>query len=675
MPVALYMFGLSYTNPKRSISPFVFPILAGVSALLLFADSHSTLLNVYNPALMTASHWGFSAPTGPAYIIISLWIVLLTLATVLLLIRFRRRTLDPQLRNQTKLFVIALVIPLSIGTVTDGILPVLDINILPPMAVFLLTITALMISYSILKQKFLSFTPDIIAKEVLGTMNEAVIGVTADFRLSYVNSGAERLFGRAAHDLTNISIQDVLADAWTSDQLRQKIFFPLSSQEFYTIDSVRFIDSSGKPIVTKLSVSRIGNDNQASGYLLVITDISDLAKSKALIEQEVVNRTHQLRDEKAKLLSSIESLNIGFLLINIGGVVNLKNKAINNIFGLSGTEEITTKYLEERLVGVDFNEISQQLWRGQSITIDQVALGTKILKIFFGPVLTDEKNSQKQTIGWVVLIEDITEATIQERSKDEFFSIASHELRTPLTSIKGNASLILDFYKEILKDPELKEMVEDIHTSSVRLIEIVNDFLDVSRLEQGKISFAYTSVSVEKIVENVAYEMKAVLDEKKLYLKIDKQVLNYLPEVWADENRLKQIIYNLVGNASKFTETGGISIDALVNDKFVKVLVSDTGRGMTPESQLLLFHKFQQASSSLLTRDTTRGTGLGLYISKMIVENMGGKIILESSEIDKGSTFSFTLPIASAEQKTSKPKQPTSSTDSKTGLTAIKPEP
>jgi len=285
-------------------------------------------------------------------------------------------------------------------------------------------------------------------------------------------------------------------------------------------------------------------------------------------------------------------------------------------------------------------------------------------------VLTDGKNGHKETIGWVVLIEDTTEATIQERSKDEFFSIASHELRTPLTSIKGNASMIMDFYKDALKDPQLKEMVDDIHTSAERLIEIVNDFLDLSRLEQGKMSFAYVPTSLDKVIEGVTYEMKVVLNEKKIYLKTDKLTLNSLPLVWADENRLKQVIYNLIGNAAKFTDEGGISITTSLSDDktLIKVILTDTGRGMTEESQQLLFHKFQQASSSLLTRDTTRGTGLGLYISKMIVESMGGKIALESSVVDKGSVFSFTVPVATNEQLSS-----TTSTvgkvDSTTGLT------
>ena len=117
------------------------------------------------------------------------------------------------------------------------------------------------------------------------------------------------------------------------------------------------------------------------------------------------------------------------------------------------------------------------------------------------------------------------------------------------------------------------------------MIAIVNDFLDVSRLEQGKVSFTYAPVEMDKVIEGVAYEMKAVLKEKELYLKIDELTLDTLPPVWADENRLKQVVYNLIGNASKFTEKGGITISAKHNKdgQFVKVLITDTGHGISQD--------------------------------------------------------------------------------------------
>ncbi|MEK7594960.1 MAG: PAS domain-containing sensor histidine kinase [Patescibacteria group bacterium] len=366
------------------------------------------------------------------------------------------------------------------------------------------------------------------------------------------------------------------------------------------------------------------------------------------------NQKHvsQLNQEHARLQAAINSLDIGLLMTFEDKQILSYNAALLRVLGLkkstkdnpdeadSVLEELRQKLQE--LPNLDLlDTVRQCQLDGQPFSIKEISYGNRILTIFGAPIMVH----LDKIIGTIVLVEDITERKVLERSKDEFFSIASHELRTPLTSIKGNSSMILDFYKDTLKDPQLKEMITDVHESAVRLIEIVNDFLDLSRLEQGRMNFNYEEVSLEEIIESVAYEMRPVLDEKSIYLKVDKMTLDRLPRAWADKNRLKQVVYNLVGNAAKFTEEGGITISAETDKDTLKVKVTDTGRGMTPESQQLLFHKFQQASSSLLTRDTTRGTGLGLYISKMIVESMGGNISLDESIEEQGSTFSFTVPI------------------------------
>jgi two-component system sensor histidine kinase BarA len=195
----------------------------------------------------------------------------------------------------------------------------------------------------------------------------------------------------------------------------------------------------------------------------------------------------------------------------------------------------------------------------------------------------------------------------------------------------------------------MTEMVDDIYSSSVRLIKIVNDFLDVSALEQGKILITPELFSLADVAKDVAHEMQSLCAAKGVELRIDP-VMVEAPSVVADKQRTKQVIYNLVGNALKFTEKGSITIRALYDNNFVYTAVTDTGRGMSPENQRLLFRKFQQAASSLLTRDTTQGTGLGLYISKLIVEHSGGQIWLDYSEVGKGSTFAFSLPRPRADK-------------------------
>jgi signal transduction histidine kinase/HAMP domain-containing protein len=360
----------------------------------------------------------------------------------------------------------------------------------------------------------------------------------------------------------------------------------------------------------------------------------------------------EINEEHSKLKASIDSLRVGFAIANTQDNIVIHNKALSTILNLPGPVT-SIQQLQEHLVGIDLKAKNMEVRAaGDPVSIDEVNVPPKILRAFIGPVTIDEAG-RTHIIGTVLLVEDITEAKAMERSKDEFFSIASHELRTPLTSIRGNSGMVLEYFKDVLKDQQLKDIIEDIHTSSIRLIAIVNDFLDVSRLEQEKIKFVYQTVPLEKVIENVAHEMKAILAEKKLYLKIDNLALSNLPPVWVDENRLNQVVYNLIGNAIQYTEAGGVTIEAgLTDDKnSIKVTVTDTGRGIPLETQPLLFHKFQQADSSLLTRDTTRGTGLGLYISKIIIEAMGGTIALQESEMHKGSSFYFTLPVATVSQQ------------------------
>jgi signal transduction histidine kinase len=222
--------------------------------------------------------------------------------------------------------------------------------------------------------------------------------------------------------------------------------------------------------------------------------------------------------------------------------------------------------------------------------------------------------------------------------KDEFFSMATHELRTPLTAIKGNAQLIQTLHAQ--NNAELKDMAQDIYDSSVRLIKVVTSFLDAARLEQGKVPFVISTFALHDIAAKVVDQSQAMAAQKgvEVICQIDDPALL----VSADPDRVEQIIYNLLGNALKFTDTGSITLTATVEGSFVKVHVADTGRGISKQDQQRVFAKFSQAKHA----DINNGTGLGLYITRMLVTTMGGTIDLESSEVGHGTTMYFTLPRA-----------------------------
>lgn len=355
-------------------------------------------------------------------------------------------------------------------------------------------------------------------------------------------------------------------------------------------------------------------------------------------------KTTQLDQEHARLEASIAGLQLGFIMTDVDDTILEWNTAASRI--LFGKLKARPNSLQEAVAALDDDEelARKLLYPVETLTRPkQVSLRyrSKYLDILMGPILANDK-----FLGKVILIQDVTEQQVLSRSKEEFFSIASHELRTPLTVIRGNTSMMLDLYeKEFKRNDGMKQMVLDMHHASVGLIEIVNDFLDASRLEQGKMTFMSQTIRCDELVGHVMRDFSVLAQEKGIKLEIKKSLDDQLPPAVADPEKVKQIFYNLIGNALKFTEKGSITVSLSHDAHYVHITVTDTGRGISQENQKLLFRKFQQAGSSILTRDTTRGTGLGLYISRLMIQNMGGVIELVNSETNRGSTFRLSLPI------------------------------
>lgn len=348
----------------------------------------------------------------------------------------------------------------------------------------------------------------------------------------------------------------------------------------------------------------------------------------------------ELIKEQIKLTTSITCLPIGFVIIDPKEAVLTINPAAQLIIG-SLVVPTQLEHIPKALQDALRTYCEETAKTQRVVSKDNFVYGEKFIKLYFAPIVAHSYNSEY--LGTVIVMEDVTEARVLERSRDEFFSIASHELRTPLTAIRGNTSMILDMYSEQLNDPELVTMLGDIYQSSIRLIGIVNDFLNMSRVEQGKIEYKKETFDLVEMSQEVCQELATVNTNSKVSLGVTPPQ-EPLQSVRADKNRSKEILINLVGNALKFTETGSVSLAFRKDGASVVLLVTDTGRGLSPENQHILFHKFQQASDSILARDTTKSTGLGLYISKLMIEGMGGKIWLESSELGVGSTFAIALP-------------------------------
>jgi signal transduction histidine kinase len=223
--------------------------------------------------------------------------------------------------------------------------------------------------------------------------------------------------------------------------------------------------------------------------------------------------------------------------------------------------------------------------------------------------------------------------------KSQFLANMSHELRTPLNAILGYTELIIDgIYGET---PEKAQAVlRRVESNGKHLLSLINDVLDLSKIEAGQLKLSLADYSVKDVVYNVFSAVEPLAMKKNLNFKVD--VPPDMPTGHGDEHRLTQVLLNLVGNAIKFTDAGEVAIKVAVANGSFSVAVHDTGPGIAAADQAKLFEEFQQADNSITK--SKGGTGLGLAISKRIIELHGGSISLESS-IGQGSTFTFTLPV------------------------------
>jgi signal transduction histidine kinase/putative methionine-R-sulfoxide reductase with GAF domain len=237
---------------------------------------------------------------------------------------------------------------------------------------------------------------------------------------------------------------------------------------------------------------------------------------------------------------------------------------------------------------------------------------------------------------------------IASQHKSQFLANMSHELRTPLNAILGYTELILDHIYGETPD-KMREVLDRLQANGKHLLGLINDVLDLSKIEAGQLTLDLADYSLKDVVDTVVSAVESLANGKKLSLTAD--VGQNLPIGHGDGRRLAQVLLNLVGNAIKFTDKGEVAIKATMSDSSFTVAVRDTGPGISPSDQGKIFQEFQQADNSATKRKG--GTGLGLSIAKRIIGMHGGRIWVES-DVGKGSTFAFTIPVK-VERQVSEP--------------------
>lgn len=680
VPVGFSTFVLLYTSFKKGKENVLLLGLLLTSAGLLAALS---LNSVYQHLLLqSAVHNQLDLQLSTPFLVFLLYVFgLIGASTVKLLMHTRSAPAQSQ-RDLVR--IIATGSSLALLGVATYLVGIWESNQLVSSASTLLqSALSVGVVYALHHYRNLSVSFAAVAPNVFDALHEMVIVTDPEFNIQVINEYTHERAGFLQAEVRTRPLAK-LFEATAFTVLLANLKTQLESSKTAMFSDANIISNTGIAIPVNVSVATL--TGAVPGYVFVCTDIAELKKiygtaqtrnvelealndkfinqqramlnlledsrdlseqlqqQKADVEKIVAQRTVELKAEHARLDASINSLDVGFIILDRDKKPLTTNAAYRTLLASDGeSTKPDFKHLKALLAdSFDIEQaIEESLRSGKNVTRGDLTINDKDVSLFIAPIFDD--STEHATVGVVMLLENVSEQKMLQRTRDEFFSIASHELRTPLTAIRGNTSMILDFYAEQLTDPALHEMVDDIFDSSTRLITIVNDFLDVSRLEQNKIVFSLTDFDAVDLVREVAREFEAGKISPDLYLHIDTAESSALT-VHADRDRLKQAIINLIGNGFKFTESGGVTIRLTQVDAAFRIQVSDTGKGIPEESQNLLFRKFQQASNNILTRDSTRSTGLGLYISRLIMEGMSGKIYLDSSKVGEGSTFVIEVP-------------------------------
>ncbi|WP_029895770.1 ATP-binding protein [Desulfohalovibrio reitneri] len=388
------------------------------------------------------------------------------------------------------------------------------------------------------------------------------------------------------------------------------------------------------------------------------------------MQSRVDASTSELRGNLLFTQAIIDNLADGLLVTDINGRISRFNPMLLRMFGFAEDADLGGKDVS-LMFPLDLSALAEEAATcGDEVLTAEVALAEgNTGKALARPIQEEEsEGAQAACLGAVVVIRDVTREKEIDRMKTDFITTVSHELRTPLTSVLGFAKIIQRRLTDVIfpslgERPEKKiaravDQVADnisiIVSEGERLTELINDVLDISKMEAGKIEWRMRETNMGELVRQSMASVEYLLRDKNLDAETD--IEPGLPRVRVDRDRLVQVVINLLSNAIKFTEHGRVAVSVRSRQDRLVVSVEDTGAGIPAKDQELVFDRFRQSGDTLTEKP--KGTGLGLPICRYIVESHGGTIWVESHP-GEGSAFHFSIPVlARAEDETGRAAAP-----------------
>lgn len=425
----------------------------------------------------------------------------------------------------------------------------------------------------------------------------------------------------------------VAAPLMTSDTTLGVLILSSPKMDYFTDSHLRLLSTIANEVAIAI------NNAQLYGYITeMATRLADLLE-------------HQ-KEETSKTRSVFQSMTEGVIVLDTEERIAVMNPAAEHMLGIpaSAVLEQPLAYLAQQGATEEQQKravtVYEALEKGLKTAKEREGIystsfelfdPTQIIAVNLAPVTAFDG----RIYGDVVVLRDITREIESDRAKRDFISNVSHELRTPLTAIRGYLDLLLLSARGSLDDQQISFLTV-VKTNSNRLMDLINDILDISRFEAGKIHLNFAQVDMRVVIQEVVQSLRLEAEKKQHQVVVNIQ--DTVPLIWADQKRLTQVVTNLFSNAIKYTfDKGRIEVRVFLNPaNLLQIEVEDTGVGMSPTQLKKLFRPFYRADNPL--REQVGGTGLGLLIAKSLVEHHGGEMWV-TSEPGKGTVFSFVLPL------------------------------
>lgn len=527
-----FLFALNYTKPKANNTFFAAMLLMGAGLIAFFGVNGGIIYETQRAAIKLYP-WGYNNDIGQGFIAYALWIFSLYLGGVVLFFNLWRHTGNKLLKRQSMLFGVAIAIPVVGGVIFDALLPAFNINIIPPLAMLLMSVNGVMLVIGAIKYRVFQFTPAVLSSNILSTMNETVIVTNKELEIEFTNVEASALLNKKPKEIIHQNIVGFFDGQININDFVSRLHKPVGKTGILPIEDLSITVEGTKKSI-QILVAEVEDNKKVEGYVFVLSDVTklkrayaDLETAKAGVEHTVEVRTRELREAQEKLLEV-------------------------------------------------------------------------------------------------------------DKMKTEFITIASHNLRTPLVTISGYADMLSD----IGHDKSEQDMIASLQASSKRLTKLINDLLTISTIEAGEMKLEPKRLNVSELLADLTSGLQESNNVNNDRFRASIEVGDSV--IMANPERLKAALDNILDNSFKFTKDGEVDLSAKIEENNLVIIIQDNGTGIKEDELYTLFTPFHRGTD--IIQYDYEGEGIGLHLAKIIIEQHGGKITV-NSQLNVGTKVTVSLPL------------------------------